>query len=55
VISTHRANYIGSISKENAENGLRELKKLLNEIIKRWPNSEFMTSTELGQLINEKS
>jgi hypothetical protein len=54
VISTHRANYIGSISKENAENGLRELKKLLNEIIKRWPNSEFMTSTELGQLINEK-
>lgn len=54
VISSHRVNYIGSISQYNADNGLRELRKLLNTIIKRWPNVEFMTSTELGQLIDSE-
>lgn len=50
-ISSHRVNYMGTIDPENRENGLKKLDSLLNEIIKRWPDVEFMTSMELGDLI----
>lgn len=50
-ISSHRVNYIGWLHPENRDNSLRQLKKLLEEIIKRWPDVEFMTSEELGDLI----
>jgi len=50
-ISTHRVNYIGWLHPENREQTLRQLKVLLREIIKRWPDVEFMTSDELGDLI----
>lgn len=52
IISSHRVNYIGSINTENAKHGLKELSHLLSHIIKRWSNVEFMTSTELGDLIS---
>lgn len=51
IISTHRVNYIGSISQTNSDYGLNKLKILLNSIIKKWPDIEFMTSNELGELI----
>lgn len=51
VISTHRANYIGYIDQHNADYGLAELGKLLTAIINKWPEVEFMTSTELGDLM----
>lgn len=50
-ISSHRVNYIGYLHPENRENGLRQLKELLSRMLKRWPDIEFMTSTELGDLI----
>lgn len=55
VISTHRVNYVGSIKPENRYKGLRELKRLLTQILKKWPDVKFMTSLELGETIrNEK-
>lgn len=51
IISTHRVNYIGSIFPENRLNGLKALEALLNEIIKRFPDVEFFTTSELGCLI----
>ncbi len=51
IISSHRVNYIGSINQENAEKGLKGLDNLLSLIIKKWPQVEFMTSSELGDLI----
>jgi len=48
VISTHRVNYIGSISEKNAENSYKELNILLSQMVEKWPDIEFMTSTELG-------
>lgn len=51
IISTHRVNYIGSINESNRERSLNQLKKLLLEIKKRYPEVEFMTSVELGDLI----
>lgn len=54
-ISSHRVNYIGFLHPENREKGLKALSQLLDEIIKRWPDVEFMTSVELGDLIVKQS
>jgi hypothetical protein len=51
IISSHRLNYIGSIDEKNRTKNLEHLDELLGKIIKRWPNVEFMTSDELGDLI----
>jgi hypothetical protein len=51
VVSSHRVNYIGSIIPENRERGLFELRKLLSQIVKTWPDVEFMSSDELGNFI----
>jgi hypothetical protein len=51
-ISSHRVNYVGGIDVSNREKGLNLLDKLFSEIIKEWPDVEFMTSAELGDLIN---
>lgn len=41
IINTHRINYISSISSKNGEKNLHLLKRLLSEIIKKWPDVEF--------------
>lgn len=51
VISTHRVNYIGFLHPENRERSLKQLEVLLGSMLKRWPDTEFMTSVELGDLI----
>lgn len=53
VISSHRVNYVGSINPKNREKGLQKLKTLLTEIIKNWPDVEFMSSYDLGEEINK--
>ena len=50
-ISMHRLNVIGGLVEENRTRNLAKLKQLLNEIVKRWPDVEFMNSSELGALI----
>ncbi len=50
-ISSHRVNYMGTIDPENRANGLKKLNLLLTQIIKRWPEVEFMTSMELGDVM----
>lgn len=51
IISSHRVNYIGSLYPENRDDNLQKLKELLRIIIKTWPDVEFMTTTDLGNLI----
>jgi hypothetical protein len=51
IVSTHRINYIGSIEEKNRTKNVDLLDKLLTSIVKRWPDVEFMTSIELGDLI----
>lgn len=53
-ICSHRVNYIGSIDRRNTERNLPELKRLLKEIVKRWPDVEFVTSDQLGHIITKK-
>jgi len=51
IISSHRVNYIGVHYFENRDNGLRQLGLLLKKIMKTWPDTEFITSAELGEII----
>jgi hypothetical protein len=51
IITSHRLNFIGGIIASNRDNNLKSFDCLLQEIIKRWPEVEFMTSVQLGDLI----
>lgn len=55
VICSHRINYVGYLDTWNRDRTLKMLNELLTEIIKRWPDVEFMTSVELGDLIVEQN
>lgn len=46
IISTHRVNFTGGLQKSNREKGLIELKYLLKEILKKWPNVEFISTRD---------
>lgn len=51
IISTHRVNFIGFIREENRSSNLALFQQLLKKIIQRWPDVEFMTSDQLGDLM----
>jgi hypothetical protein len=51
IISSHRVNYIGSLDQKNRDSGLKKLKILLNSIISKWPDAEFLTTPQLGNFI----
>ncbi len=55
IISTHRLNYIGSIDESNRRRNLRLLKELLQNIVLKWPEVEFMNSTDLGNMISKSN
>jgi hypothetical protein len=54
-ISTHRVNFVGTIEPENRRRGLKELKMLLEEIVKRWPDVEFMSTGDALLLLKESN
>ena len=47
-------NYIGSINPNNRKENLKLLDQLLKKVIMLWPNVEFMSSDQLGNLITNK-
>lgn len=47
VISSHRVNFCGHIDPENRKVGLTALKELLDAIVKKWPDVEFMSATQM--------
>ena len=54
IISSHRVNFCGHIDEKNREKGLKSLERLLQEIVKKWPDVEFMSADELGNCIVKK-
>lgn len=52
VISSHRVNYIGALNPANQSQGLRALSSLFEIILKSWPDVEFMTTPQLGSLMD---
>jgi len=51
IICSHRINYMGSLDAQNRTTNLMLLRDLLSNIINTWPDVEFMTSDQLGDLI----
>ncbi|MBN2167170.1 MAG: hypothetical protein JW717_12895 [Marinilabiliaceae bacterium] len=51
IIGSHRLNYIGSLVEKNRSDNLHLLTELLSKIVKLWPDVEFMSSDQLGDLI----
>ena len=52
IISSHRVNYMGGLDPNNRKSGLGDLDRLLSGILKKWPNVEFMSVTDLGKIIS---
>ena len=52
LISSHRVNFIGALHQQNRDNGLKQLSQLIKQIVTKWPEAEFITSAELGEIIN---
>lgn len=54
IICSHRVNYVGTINVDNRDRNLKSLDLLLAQVQKRWPDVEFMSSDQLGDLIKQK-
>jgi hypothetical protein len=55
MISTHRVNFVGGMSITNREKGIVELEKLLQEIVRRFPKVEFLSSSKALEHLSSKS
>ena len=47
VISSHRVNFVGHFDEKWRDNSLMQLKYLIEEIVKKWPDVEFMNGDEM--------
>ena len=54
-ICAHRVNFIGSIDLANTDRNLPMFRRLLQEIVRRWPDVEFVTSDQLGEIIENSN
>lgn len=54
IISSHRLNYIGCLDEANRTKNLELLNQLLAAIQKQWPDVEFMSTDQLGDLISHQ-
>jgi len=54
IISSHRVNFCGHIDPKNREKGLLALKSLLQQIVKKWPDVEFMSADEMALCLRDK-
>ena len=52
IIGSHRVNYIGTVHRQNREKNLQMLDQLLSIVKRKWPEVEFVTSDQLGKIIN---
>lgn len=53
IIGSHRLNYMGYLEPSNREKNLSLLRDLLNQIIAKWPEVEFMSTDQLGALMDQ--
>ena len=53
IITSHRLNYIGAIDEDNRRLNLKLLDRLIQKILAKWPDVEFISSNELINIINK--
>lgn len=54
VICSHRLNFIGAIDESNRTRNIKLFRDLLKQIVRYWPDVEFMSSDQLGELMRKK-
>jgi hypothetical protein len=54
IISMHRINFVGYIDQTNRDRTLVLFGELLKMILRRWPDVEFMSTNDLGDLIADE-
>ena len=54
IISSHRVNFCGHIDPENRKRGLEALQGLLQKIVKRWPDVEFISVGDLVKIMQKE-
>lgn len=54
MISTHRVNFAGAIESTHRSQSLNDLRLLLAEIVKRWPDVEFVSGCRLAEILWEQ-
>lgn len=54
IISMHRLNFMGGLNEKNRTDNLLALKDLINKVQKKYPDVIFMSTNELGKLINNE-
>jgi hypothetical protein len=54
IISSHRVNYMGSLNPKNRQENLYKLNELLRKVISIFPDTEFMSSDQLGALMTKQ-
>ena len=52
IISSHRVNFCGHIEEDNRRSGLDALHRLLQGIVQRWPDVQFISADELVERID---
>jgi hypothetical protein len=51
IVSTHRLNYMGRISPENRDRGLKHLQDFLTAVMDKWPDAQFIHSARLSDIL----
>lgn len=51
IISMHRINFVGYIDKSNRDRTLVLFSELLKKILRKWPEVEFLSTSDLGDLM----
>lgn len=51
MISTHRVNFAGAIESTHRDESLRMLNELLHEVVKRWPDVEFVSGCDISKIL----
>jgi hypothetical protein len=51
IITSHRLNFIGQLSRENRNSTIKQFETLLASITEKWPDVEFLSSDELVTVI----
>ena len=51
LISTHRVNFAGSIEPSHRDESLKQLSALLHDIVKRWPDAEFVSGRDMANYL----
>jgi hypothetical protein len=55
IVSTHRMNFCGGLSKEKRDKNLQEFSKFLHAVVKKWPDVQFCSSDDLAKLLRQKT